>query len=92
MAPLVIVHLVVIIIAVQGGLSAGEILARTQSSVIWPALYGLFVGAAALHGAIGLRAVAREALPHRRAWPDILALLFVAAVLLLGFRAVAAIA
>ncbi len=92
MAPLVIGHLVVIMIAVRGGLSAEEILARTQASAIWPVFYGLFVAAAALHGAIGLRTIAREALPQHRSLPDLAALVFLAAVLLLGFRSVAAIA
>ncbi len=92
MAPLVIGHLIVIMIAVRGGLSAEEILARTQSSLLWPLFYGLFVAAAALHGAIGLRGVARELLPPRLALPDALAILFLAAVLLLGFRAVTVIA
>jgi len=92
MAPLVVVHLMVIMIAVQDGLSAQEILARTQASSIWPVLYGLFVAAAALHGAIGLRAMVREVLTHHRTLPDMVALVFIAAVLLLGFRAVAAIA
>ncbi len=92
MVPLVVVHLVVIIIAVQNGLSAQEILARTQASSAWPLLYGLFMAAAALHGAIGLRAVVRESLPRHRVLSDMAALIFVAVVLLLGFRAVAAIA
>jgi fumarate reductase subunit C len=91
LAPLVIGHLVVIMIAVRGGLSAQEILSRTQSNAVWPLFYGLFVAAAALHGAVGLRAMAREILPPRRALPETLALVFMAAVLLLGFRAVAAI-
>ena len=91
MAPLVVGHLVVLMMAVRGGLSAQEILDRTQSSAAWPLLYALFVAAAALHGAVGLRAMAREILPTRRALPEGLALVFMAAVLLLGFRAVAAI-
>lgn len=60
MAPLVLGHLAVMIYAVQGGLSAAEILSRTQGSVIWFAFYGTFVAAAAIHGAIGLRAIVHE--------------------------------
>ncbi|MEM9442703.1 MAG: succinate dehydrogenase [Pseudomonadota bacterium] len=60
MAPLVIGHIVVMIYAVQGGLSAAEILGRTQGSVIWGAFYGLFVLAASAHAAIGLRNIAQE--------------------------------
>jgi fumarate reductase subunit C len=60
MAPLVVGHLMVIIYAVQAGLDAAEILGRTQGSVIWFLFYGTFVVAVAIHGAIGLRAVAHE--------------------------------
>ena len=60
MAPLVLGHLAVMIYAVQGGLSAAEILGRTQGSVAWFLFYGTFVVAVAVHGAIGLRAIAFE--------------------------------
>lgn len=60
MAPLVLGHLAVMIYAVQGGLDAGEILARTHGSVWWGAFYSLFVVAVAIHGAIGLRVVVSE--------------------------------
>ena len=60
MAPLVIGHLAVMIYAVQGGLSAAEILGRTQGSVAWFLFYGAFVVAVAIHAAIGLRTVAHE--------------------------------
>ena len=60
MVPLVAVHLGVMIIAIQGGLSVGEILGRTQGSAIWCAVYGLFVLAVSVHGAIGLRVIAAE--------------------------------
>ncbi len=60
MAPLVLGHLAVMIYAIQGGLSAAEILGRTQGSVLWFLFYGTFVVAVAIHGAIGLRAIAFE--------------------------------
>lgn len=60
MVPLVATHLVVIVIAVQGGLSGEEILARTRGSLMWGAFYGLFVVAAALHAGIGLQTILRE--------------------------------
>ncbi|NCF47144.1 MAG: succinate dehydrogenase, partial [Alphaproteobacteria bacterium] len=40
MAPLVVGHIGVMIYAVQGGLSAAEILGRTQGSVFWFSFYG----------------------------------------------------
>ncbi|WP_425040970.1 succinate dehydrogenase [Primorskyibacter sp. S187A] len=60
MAPFVLGHLAVMIYAIQGGLSAAEILGRTQGSVLWFAFYGLFVVAVSIHGAIGLRTIAHE--------------------------------
>ncbi len=61
----VAVHLVTIIYAVRGGLTAGEILGRTRGNYAWAAFYGTFVLAAAIHGAIGLRTVALEWLKVR---------------------------
>ncbi len=60
MVPLVLGHLAMIIVAVQGGLDASEILSRTQGSLAWGAFYGLFVIAVSIHAAIGLRVVAHE--------------------------------
>jgi fumarate reductase subunit C len=60
MVPLVFVHLGTMIYAIQGGLSAEEILGRTQGSVFWLLFYGVFVAAAALHAAIGLRVIFNE--------------------------------
>ncbi|MEM9580616.1 MAG: succinate dehydrogenase, partial [Pseudomonadota bacterium] len=53
MAPLVLGHLAVMIYAIQGGLSAEEILGRTQGSALWFAFYGSFVVSVSVHGAIG---------------------------------------
>jgi len=60
LAPLIAVHIGVMLFATQGGLSAAEILGRTQGSVAWALYYGVFVAAAAVHGAIGLRVIAFE--------------------------------
>ena len=60
MAPLTLGHIGVMIYAVQGGLTAAEILARTQGSIGWFAFYGLFVVAVAVHAAIGLRTILFE--------------------------------
>ena len=60
MAPLVLGHIAVMIYAVQGGLSAGEILSRTQGSMAWAIFYGTFVVAVSIHAAIGLRVVIHE--------------------------------
>jgi fumarate reductase subunit C len=56
----VLVHLVTIMVAVRGGLSAAEILARTRGAELWLGFYALFALAAGLHAAIGLRNIAGE--------------------------------
>lgn len=91
MAPLVLVHLVLIVYAVQGGLTANEILGRTQGSVFWALFYGLFVVAAAVHAPIGLRNVLREWTPLGRRSIDLLMLAFAGLLLVLGLRAVVAV-
>jgi fumarate reductase subunit C len=60
MAPFVLVHLGVMIYAIQGGLSAGEILGRTQGSLGWLLFYGMFVLAVSVHAAIGCRTILSE--------------------------------
>ena len=60
MAPFVIVHIAVMVYAIQGGLTAAEILGRTQGSVFWFLFYGLFVVAVSFHAAIGLRVILYE--------------------------------
>jgi fumarate reductase subunit C len=71
LAVAVVVHLVTIIGAVRGGLSAAEILGRLQGHEGWLAFYVVFALAAGLHGAIGLRAIAAEALGIRGRAADI---------------------
>ena len=91
MIPLVLGHLVVMVYAVQGGLTAAEILSRTQGSLVWGAFYGAFVLAASIHGAIGLRAISAEALGLRGAGLTALTWGVFGALLLLGARAVYAV-
>jgi fumarate reductase subunit C len=91
LAPLVLVHLGTMIYAIQGGLSAAEILARTEGSAFWAGFYGLFVVAAAIHGAVGLRTILGEMTPVRGASRNLVALIFLLAVLWLGLRAVGAV-
>jgi fumarate reductase subunit C len=91
MVPLIVVHLIVIIYATNRGLSAAEILGRTRGSIVWGLYYGTFVVAAAIHGAIGVRTVAREWLGWREPALNRLMWIFGALLLLLGLRAVAAV-
>ena len=88
LAPLVLVHLGLILYAVRGGLSAEEILSRTQGSLAWGTFYGVFVLAAAIHAPIGLRSILSEWTP----WQGPALNLTMAALMLLflglGLRAV----
>jgi len=60
MAPFVLGHLAVMIYAIEGGLSVGEILSRTQDSLIWFLFYGSFVLAVSIHAALGLKVILAE--------------------------------
>ena len=60
LAVCVLVHLVVIIYAVRGGLSAAEILGRTRGNVAFGGFYAVFVLACAVHVPVGLTNIARE--------------------------------
>jgi len=91
MAPLVIGHLALMIYALQGGLSAAEILGRTQGSVWWALYYGLFVLAVSVHAAIGLRTVVHETLGLRGAALSAFAVATGLLLLGLGGRAVLAV-
>lgn len=91
LAPLVVVHLVLILYAVHGGLSAAEILDRTQGSVAWGAFYGLFVLAVAVHAPIGVRNVVREWTRWRGRSLDVASVGVAIVLLALGLRAVAAV-
>lgn len=87
LAAAVLVHLVTIVYAVQGGLSAGEILARTRGEIAWLLFYGTFAVAAGVHGAIGLRTVVREWTPWRGPSLDAAALALAAVLSLAGLSA-----
>jgi fumarate reductase subunit C len=87
----VVVHLATIIYAVQGGLSAAEILGRTRGNAGWLAFYSVFVFAAAIHAPIGLRAVLGEWLRWRGASRELFLILFSVILLATGMRAVLAV-
>ena len=91
LAPLVIVHLALILYAVHGGLSAAEILGRTQGNVAWGAFYGLFVVAVAIHAPIGVRNIVREWTRWRGRSLDAAGVVLALVLLALGRRAVAAV-
>ena len=91
LAVCVVVHLATIIYAVQGGLSAAEILGRTRGNAGWLAFYSVFVLAAAIHAPIGLRAVLGEWLHWRGTSREVFLFLFSLLLLMIGMRAVLAV-
>jgi fumarate reductase subunit C len=88
LAPLVLVHLGLILYAVGGGLTADEILARTQGSIGWALFYGVFVLAACVHAPIGVRNVLKEWSGLGGRGLDVAMLILAAALLATGLRAV----
>ena len=84
----VLVHLATIIYAVQGGLSAAEILGRTRGNPAWLAFYTLFVLAVTVHAPIGLRSILIEWLKWRAPSRDLFLLGLAALLAWTGFDAV----
>jgi fumarate reductase subunit C len=84
----VAIHLATIIYAVQGGLSAAEILGRTRGNTGWFAFYSLFVLAVTIHVPIGLRSVCLEWLRWRGPSRDFVLVLFAAFLAWTGMQAV----
>src|SRR5689334_17115109 len=87
----VTVHLATILYAVRGGLTAGEILARTRDNHWFFAFYVLFVLAVAVHAPIGLRNVLREWTRWHGRSLDVVLALFSMLLLVLGIRAALAV-
>ena len=85
------VHLAGMVYAVHGGLSAAEILGRTQGNWAFGAFYAVFVIACAVHVPVGVANIAREwwGLGERAARALSLALALLLAVA--GLRAVVAV-
>ena len=83
----VAVHLIIIFYAIRGGLTAQEILDRTQGSVSFALFYEIFVLACFVHAPIGVANILQEIFPKGRlAVP--LSLVLAILILLLGSAAV----
>lgn len=87
----VVVHLATMIYAVRSGLSAAEILGRTQGNIGWLIFYALFVAAVAVHAPIGLRTILAETCNWRSRGLDVLTGAVALLLLLWGMRAVIAV-
>jgi fumarate reductase subunit C len=91
MVPLVLVHIAVILYATRKGMTAADILSRTHGSIVWASYYGLFVAAASIHAAIGIRNVLTEWSPLADRRAGLFSLLFGLLLATLGVRAVFAV-
>jgi len=91
LALFVAVHLATMIVAVRGGLSAADILARTRGSVVWALFYAPFVLAVSIHAPIGLRNIAGEWLNWRGRGADLCCAAIGVLLLALGLYAVLAV-
>ena len=87
----VVAHLVTMIYAVRHGLSAAEILGRTQGNYAWLAFYLAFVAAVAIHAPIGVRTILAEAIGWRGALVDIALFALGVVLALWGWRAAVAV-
>jgi fumarate reductase subunit C len=88
MAVFVVVHLVVIVYAIRGGLSAAEVLGRTQDNLAWALFYAVFVILTAIHASIGARNILVEWAKLKDGAAGIVANLFAVLLLVMGLRAV----
>lgn len=91
MIPLTLGHVALMIYAIQGGLSAAEILGRTKGSLAWFLFYGVFVLSVSLHASIGLRVIVHETLGLKGRALEVLMWLVGVLLLAMGMRAVFAV-
>lgn len=84
----VLAHLVTIVLAMKGGLTAAEVLARTRGSWLAAAFYGVFVLSAAVHAPIGVAKILEEHLGWRGRGIVVFMHVFGLALLVLGLAAV----
>ena len=91
MVPFIVTHFILIILAVQNGLSAEEILGRTRGSIGWGIFYGIFLLAVSSHAAIGIGTVLTEWTTLRQRHATIISHLFGLLLLVVGLRAITAV-
>lgn len=91
LAPLVLLHLALIMVAIKNGLTGDEILSRTRGNFFWGAFYSVFVLAAATHAPIGLRNILKEWTNLQPRIVDVVVALLFVLMLWSGMRAVVAV-
>jgi fumarate reductase subunit C len=84
----VIVHIVTVVYAVRGGLSAIEIIERVQGNIGWFLFYIVFVFAAAIHAPLGLRTILTEMTSVRGITLGMVVVLLGLMIVVLGWGAV----
>jgi fumarate reductase subunit C len=84
----VLVHLVTILYAMRGGLSAAEILARTRGNFPFAIFYLVFVMSVVIHAPIGLARIAEEWMQWRGRSLHVALLCVILLLTVLGLRAV----
>lgn len=84
----VVVHLVVIVYAVQDGLTAAEIISRVSGNLMWFAFYSVFVISIAVHAPIGIRTILNEMTSIGPSATHLIMATFSLIILVMGFRAV----
>lgn len=84
----VVVHLAIMIIAIRDGLTAAEILSRTQGSIVFGVFYGLFVLACAVHVPIGVANILREWTALSANTASLIAKLLAVVIVVMGLTAV----
>lgn len=88
LAIFVVVHLVIMVYAMKGGLTAAEILSRTQGNWFFGAFYAAFVIACAVHVPIGVAKIGKEWGSMSAVSARLLSRFLVAVILVMGFAAV----
>ena len=83
----VAIHLFIMFYAIRGGLTAGEILGRTQGNWLFAIFYEVFVLACFVHAPIGLANILRENFP-RSPGVGVLPWILATLILVLGTTAV----
>lgn len=84
----VVVHLAIMIIAIRDGLTAAEILSRTQGSIAFGVFYALFVLACAVHVPIGVAKILEEWFSLSVQAASLISKIMAAVIVIMGLTAV----
>ena len=91
LAPMVLIHLLLIFYAVKQGMTGEDILQRTAGSPLWAIFYLAFVVTVSIHAPIGLRNVLNEWTGLSKSITNKLMVALFVIFILLGLRSVIAV-